>query len=122
AAPRDRMDLAWSAWNAGDAPRTVQILRDYLASDGDDLPALRLMADAQAKIGGDRAARPWLEKALAQTPADSRAYAELLDRLGRRREAVALVERLRRTTPADRQLVALQARLLIADGQPGRAR
>lgn len=122
AAPRDRMDLAWSAWNAGDAPRTVQILRDYLASDGDDLPALRLMADAQAKIGGDRAARPWLEKALAQTPADSRAYAELLDRLGRRREAAALVERLRRTTPADRQLVALQARLLIADGQPGRAR
>ncbi|WP_156360137.1 hypothetical protein [Sphingomonas sp. Leaf10] len=122
AAPRDRMDLAWSAWNAGDAPRTVQLLRDYLANDGDDLPALRLMADAQAKIGGDRAARPWLEKALAQTLPDSRAYAELLDRLGRRREAVALVERLRQKTPSDRQLVALHARLLIADGQPGRAR
>lgn len=122
AAPRDRMDLAWSAWNAGDAPRTVQILRDYLASDGNDLPALRLMADAQARIGGDRAARPWLERALAQTPPDSRATAELLDRLGRRREAVALVERLRQATPGDRQLVALHARLLIADGQPGRAR
>ncbi|KQN74526.1 hypothetical protein ASE91_01920 [Sphingomonas sp. Leaf62] len=122
AAPRDRMDLAWSAWNAGDAPRTVQILRDYLATQGDDLPALRLMADAQARIGGDRAARPWLEKALAKTPGDSRAAAELLDRLGRRREAVALVERLRQATPNDRQLVALHARLLIADGQPGRAR
>lgn len=122
AAPRDRMDLAWSAWNAGDAPRTVQVLRDYLATQGDDLPALRLMADAQARIGGDRAARPWLEKALARTPADSRAAAELLDRLGRRREAVTLVERLRQATPNDRQLIALQARLLIADGQPGRAR
>lgn len=122
ASPRDRMDLAWSAWNAGNAPQTVQLLRDHLAAQPDDLAALRLMADAQARVGGARAARPWLERALAQTPEDSRAYAELLDRLGRRREAVALVERLRRAAPDDRQLVALQARLLIAEGQPGRAR
>lgn len=80
------------------------------------------MADVQAKLGGTSAARPWLERALSQTPPQSRARAELLDRLGRRAEAVTLVEALRVEAPQDRALAALQARLLIAQGQPGRAR
>jgi predicted Zn-dependent protease len=46
----------------------------------------------------------------------------LLDRLGRRNEAVNLVEALRVDAPQDRALAALHARLLIAQGQPGRAR
>jgi hypothetical protein len=122
ARPRDRMDLAWAAWNGGDAAATVVLLRDQLTQTPDDVPALRLMADAQAKANGAAAARPWLERVLAHSPGDSRTRAELLDRLGRRAEAVAMVERLRRTAPDDRTLVALQARLLIAQGQPGRAR
>ncbi len=121
AGPRDRLDLAWAAWNAGDAARTRDQLRDYLAEMPNDASALRLMADAQAKLGGATAARPWLERALAQTPG-GRARAELLDRLGRRAEALALVERLRREAPRDTELAALQARMLIAAGQPGRAR
>ncbi len=122
AEPRDAIDLAWAAWNAGDAAGTVKWLRDHLATAPDDAAALRLMADAQARTGGAAAARPWLERALAQTPPDSRARAELLDRLGRRAEAVAIVERLRTRAPQDRALAALHARLLIAGGQPGRAR
>ena len=121
AAPRDRLDLAWAAWNAGDAARTRDQLRDYLAGMPNDATALRLMADAQAKLGGAAAARPWLERALAQTPGGP-ARVALLDRLGRRPEALALVERLRREAPRDTELAALQARMLIAAGQPGRAR
>ena len=119
---RDQLDLAWTAWNAGDAKGAAGWLRDHLATTPTDLPALRLMADVQARLGGAGAARPWLERALSQTPPQSRARAELLDRLGRRAEAVTLVEALRVAAPQDRALAALQARLLIAQGQPGRAR
>ncbi len=122
AAPRDQLDLAWTAWNAGDAKGAATWLDQHLASDPTDLPALRLMADVQARIGGERAARPWLERALAQTPADSKARVEILERLGRRAEAIALVETLRADAPRDRSLAALHARLLIAQGQAGRAR
>lgn len=122
AGPRDRLDLAWAAWNAGDAARTRDWLRDYLVAAPADLPALRLMADAQARLGGAAAARPWLERALLQAPPGGRTRAELLDRLGRRAEALQLVETLRRSAPRDAELAALQARLLIASGQPGRAR
>jgi predicted Zn-dependent protease len=80
------------------------------------------MADVQARLGGERAARPWLDRALAQTPADSKARVEILEKLGRRSEAVVLVETLRSEMPRDRSLAALHARLLIAQGQPGRAR
>jgi hypothetical protein len=122
AEPRDAIDLAWAAWNAGDAAGTVKWLRNHLATAPDDPVALRLMADAQARIGGAAAARPWLEQALAQTSRGSRASAELLDRLGRRAEAIAVVEALRADAPQDAGLKALHARLLIAQGQPGRAR
>lgn len=121
AGPRDRLDLAWAAWNAEDAARTRDMLRDHLADAPDDVAALRLMADAQSRLGGATAARPWLERALARTPG-GRARAELLDRLGRHGEALALVEALRRDAPRDGELAALQARMLIAVGQPGRAR
>jgi len=122
AAPRDQLDLAWTAWNAGDAKGAAKWLGQHLANDPTDLPALRLMADVQARIGGERSARPWLDRALAQTPAASKARVEILEKLGRRVEAVALVETLRAEAPRDRSLAALHARLLIAQGQAGRAR
>lgn len=122
AAPRDQLDLAWTAWNAGDAKGAATWLDAYLETTPTDLPALRQMADVQARIGGERAARPWLTRALAQAPDDSKARAEILEKLGRRAEAVALVERLRAETPRDQSLAALHARLLIAQGQAGRAR
>ncbi len=122
AAPRDQIDLAWTAWNAGDAKGAAKWLGEHLETAPTDLPALRLMADVQARIGGDRAARPWLERALAQTPADGKARVDILEKLGRRADALAIVERLRAETPRDRSLAAQHARLLIAQGQAGRAR
>jgi hypothetical protein len=122
AAPRDQLDLAWTSWNAGDAKGAAKWLGEHLETAPTDLPALRLMADVQARIGGDRAARPWLERALVQTPADSKVRAEILEKLGRRADALAIVERLRAETPRDRSLAAQHARLLIAQGQAGRAR
>ncbi|WP_380780192.1 hypothetical protein [Sphingomonas sp. R86520] len=122
AAPRDQLDLAWTAWNAGDAKGAAKWLDAHLETAPTDLPALRLMADVQARVGGDRAARPWLDRALAQTPAESKARVEILEKLGRRADALSLVETLRADTPHDRSLAALHARLLIAQGQAGRAR
>lgn len=120
--PEQRLDRAWAAWNRGDAAGTAAILDVYLEDRGDDAAALRLRGDAEAKLAGDRAARPWFERALARTPSPSRGAVELLERLGRRGEATAMVTRLRSTRPDDRALAALHARLLIAQGEPGRAR
>ena len=118
----ERMDLAWAAWNRGDAATAERWLREQLRADDDDAVALRLMADVQAKRGDAKAARPWLERALAATPAPTRDRADLLDRLGRREEALRLVADLRAAAPRDRGLAAMQARLLIAAGRPGEAR
>jgi hypothetical protein len=122
AAPRDRVDVAWAAFDRGDTATAIAVLRDQIAEHDDDLPALRLMAEAQGKANGAAAARPWWERALAQTPPDSRARAEILDRLGRRRDALKIVAALRSDAPSDRALAAMHARLLVADGQPARAR
>lgn len=96
-------------------------LQGYLRDRPDDRAALRLMADAQAKLKGDVAARPWLEQLLAITP-PSIDRADLLNRLGRTSDAMALVEMLRRVSPGDRRLDIMLSRLLIASGDPGRAR
>ncbi len=122
ATPTERLDLAWAAWNRGDSPGTIAQLTPYLADHPQDAVALRLMADAQAKVAGTAAARPYWERALAASPDADRTRAELLEQLDRRAEALRLVETLRAAAPADRRLAALQARLLIAMGQPGRAR
>ncbi len=119
---QERLDLAWRAWNRGDAAATVGVLRTYLNDRPNDVVALRLMGDAQVKLSGEAAARPWFARALVQTGTPSRAGAELLEKLGRRGDAIRMVEDLRTETPRDRSLVALHARLLIAHGQPGRAR
>ncbi|MES2338063.1 MAG: hypothetical protein V4537_08210 [Pseudomonadota bacterium] len=120
-APQERLDLAWQAWNRGDATGAASVLRTYLADRPDDVAALRLMAEVQGKLGGVAAARPWFERALVRTP-PGRDRVELLERLGRRAEATRLVADLRAAAPADRGLAALHARLLIAQGEPGKAR
>lgn len=120
ASPQERLDLAWTAWNRGDVSAAAIALKTYLADRPDDATALRLMADVEAKRGGKP--RPWLERALAATPEPGRPRAELLERLGRRAEALRVVEGLRATARDDRGLAAYHARLLIAAGQPGQAR
>ncbi|EPR09670.1 hypothetical protein M527_05960 [Sphingobium indicum IP26] len=122
AEPLDRLRLAWDGWNRGDAREAAGQLQVYLRERPDDREALSLMADAQAKLKGEAGARPWIERSLALAPPLSVERAELLARLGRTAEATAIVEALRRAAPADRKLDIMLARLLIAAGDPGRAR
>ncbi len=121
ALPSDRMDLAWAAWNRKDYRDASEQLQAHLRSDPDDRGALSLMANVAEKLQGKRAAQPWLERALARAPRGSREQVELLERLDRKKEAVAMVEALRSQSPGDRNLAIIHARLLIANGQPGRA-
>lgn len=119
---QDAMALAWTAWNAGDAATAGALVGGYLRRNPDDAAALRLMAYVARKEKGEGAARPWRERALASTPPGTREQAELLESLGRLPEALAVVDRLIDTRPADRTLTTYKARLLLANGQPGRAR
>ncbi|WP_150291408.1 tetratricopeptide repeat protein [Sphingobium estronivorans] len=117
----DRLSLAWDSWNRGAAGETAAQLQGYLRDRPNDRAALRLMADAQTRLKGEAAARPWLERLLAVTP-PSIEQAELLNRLGRTSDAMAMVEMLRRASPNDRRLDIMLSQLLIATGNPGRAR
>jgi hypothetical protein len=119
--PSDRLDLAWDAWNRGDTQEAANHLQGYLKIKPSDAPALRLMADIEAKRAGPEASRPWLERALARTAALSTERVQILGRLGRKREALELIDILRRETPNDRRLSVIHARLLIENGNPGRA-
>lgn len=118
----DRMDLAWEAWNRGDARGTVEQLDAHLGRRPYDSAALRLMANAQGKIGGPQSERPWLKRLLALSPPLSRERAELLAKLGQTSDAIAILETLRQRSPGDRQVNVQLARLLVAAGDPGRAR
>lgn len=122
ASPTDNMDLAWDAWNHGKPQQAFESLQAQLEMRPDDLAAQRLMADVEAKLRGEKAARPWLERVLAASPTQSRERAEILERLGRKREAITLVEALRHESPGDTRLLLIQARLLVATGDPVRAR
>lgn len=118
----DRMDLAWDAWNRGDLRAAVDQLGPYLQHSPNDRAALQLMASAQARLGGRESEGPWLRRLLALSPPVSRERAELLTKLGQTSDAIAMVEALRQQSPRDRQLDIQLARLLIAAGDPGRAR
>lgn len=121
ATPSDRLNLAWTSWNKGDVKETEGYIRAYLNDKPDDADALQLMAEVQAKLSGERTARPWLERRLALLPNLSREKAELLNRLGKTSDAIKIVENLRRNTPGDKRLDILLAQLLITAQNPGRA-
>ena len=121
-APSDRLDLAWDAWNRGKAQEAADQLRPYLEQEPADMSALQLMASIQGKLGGKGSERPWLERLLRLTPTQSRERATVLARLGRRSEAITLLEQLREQSPGDRQLSIQLSRLLVSAGDPGRAR
>ena len=119
--PSDRRDLAWDAWKRNDMREASGQLQAHLRSEPGDLDALRLMANVAARQQGKSAERPWLERALAQTPRVSRDRIDLLERLNRKSEALAVIEELRAQSPTDKNLAIIQSRLLIATGNPGRA-
>jgi hypothetical protein len=120
AAANDRMDLAWDARERGDFPAASAFAQQQLGANPRDVDALRLLAD----ISHGAEEKAWTRRALAalpDAPASLRSRAELLARLGRTTDALVVVGQARRMKPDDRGLVALQARLLIQAGEPGRA-
>jgi tetratricopeptide (TPR) repeat protein len=121
ALPGDNLDLAWDAYDRGDFGAAAGYLEQQLKANPDDRRALLLMANVVEKQRGPKAAKPWLERALAQSPPNSQARLELLERLHRYHEAVDLVEQMRAQAPGDKKLEIIQARLLVATGHPGDA-
>lgn len=119
---QDQLDLAWDAWNRGRPGDARGYLDAYLKAKPNDQSALRLMAEVENKQHGKDAARVWLSRALAVSPPASLDRAEILERLGRADEAIPIVERLRASSPGNKHLTAVYGRLLIAAGDPGRAR
>jgi hypothetical protein len=120
AVANDRMDLAWDARERGDFPAASAFAQQQLRTKPRDVDALRLLADISR--GPDE--KVWTQRALAalpDAPANFRTRAELLGRLGQTTDALVAVEQARRMKPDDKSLVALQARLLIQAGKPGRA-
>ena len=94
----DRMDIAWTAWNAHDLPAARAAVAAQLAAQPDDAAALMLMAEIEDRGGSPAHARRW------------------------RTSALAAVRRRRAQAPADRALMADEGRLLVALGQAGAAR
>lgn len=117
----DRMDIAWTAWNGGDVATARTALLAHIADVPGDAPALMLMAVIEAKAGGETRAIPWVRRAYAAGAGDSRDRAGMLRRMGRPREALAMVRRLRTGARDDRALIADEANLLIASGRPAAA-
>ena len=122
ATSQDQLDLAWDAWNRGHPEDARGYLDSYLTTKPADLSALRLMAEVENKQHGKDAARVWLSRALAVSPPASLERAEILERLGRTNEAIPIVAALRASSPGNSHLTAVYGRLLIAAGDPGRAR
>jgi hypothetical protein len=117
----DRRDLAWGAWNRNDYAEASKHLQSHLRLMPADRDALMLMANVAARQNGKAAAKPWLERALAETPSFSRERVELLEQLDRKAEALAMVAAMRAKAPADKRLAIVHSRLLIAFGHPGQA-
>lgn len=120
--PNDRLDMAYDAWGRRDLIGARDHLVRHLSRVPGDPAALSFMAEIERRRLGDKAARLWLEKALAATPGATIDRARLLEQLGRFDEALPLVRGLQRATPTDRRLQAMAGRLLVATGDPGRAR
>ncbi|TVV71382.1 hypothetical protein [Sphingomonas solaris] len=130
ATPRMRCDLAWSSF----ATRRLDEARDHaaacLAGNPDDSAALSLAGEIAQAAGDDTAARRLYARALAATPETAKtvaARATLIERLGRPRDALAIVRAARADALRDgdalqdKALRALEARLLIATGRPAAA-
>ena len=120
ASPQMRRDLAWAAFDArrfGDARGHAAAA---LAAMPDDAATLSLAGAIEQADGRDGAARMLLARALAATPDgpdSAAARADLLERLGRPREALAII----RTLPDAAARRTREARLLIAIGRPAAA-
>lgn len=118
--------LAYDENRLADAER---LLRRYTARGPDDYEAHYFLGEALTALKRSAAAMPFYRTALAQLRArgsrnDAAVLAEanLLNRLGKVDEAVALFDSLSKRRPGDRQLKADYASMLIENGRLPEAR
>ncbi|MDF8335535.1 tetratricopeptide repeat protein [Novosphingobium cyanobacteriorum] len=119
---KDRLALAWNAWDSKRPAEAAGWLEIVLANNREAKDAWWLMADVQERLGRPDRMRACLEQLLVLSPGSSLERARLLDRLGRRREALQVIAALRARNPGDALLSAESARLRVALGEPGKAR
>ena len=120
ASPQMRRDLAWTALGARRIGEARGHAAALLTAMPGDAATLSLAGEIEQADGKSAAARGLFARALAATPIapdTAAARAGLLERLGRTREALALV----RTLPDDAARRSREARLLIAIGRPAAA-
>lgn len=118
--------LAYDENRLADAER---LLRRYVATGPDDYEAHYFLGEALTALKRPTVAIPFYRTALAQLraratrgDAATQTEANLLNRLGKVDDAVALFEGLRKRRPADRQLKADYASMLIENGRLPEAR
>jgi len=118
--------LAYDENRLADAER---LLRRYVASGPNDYEAHYFLGEALTALKRPTAAIPFYRTALSQLrarttrgDAATQTEANLLNRLGKVDDAVALFEGLRKRRPADRQLKADYASMLIENGRLPEAR
>ncbi|CAO3357018.1 tetratricopeptide repeat protein [Azospirillum melinis] len=118
--------LAYDENRLADAER---LLRRYVAAGPDDYEAHYFLGEALTALKRPTAATPFYRTALSQLRARAtrgdaaiQTEANLLNRLGKIDDAVALFESLRKRRPADRQLKADYASMLIENGRLPEAR
>lgn len=118
--------LAYDENRLADAER---LLRRYVATGPNDYEAHYFLGEALTALKRPTAATPFYRTALSQLRAratrgdgTTQTEANLLNRLGKVDDAVALFEGLRKRRPADRQLKADYASMLIENGRLPEAR
>ncbi|SMH35926.1 tetratricopeptide repeat protein [Azospirillum agricola] len=106
-----------------------RLLRRFIARGPDDYEAYYFLGEALTALKKPGAATPFYQTALTQlragrtrNDATAQTEANLLNRLGKLDDAVALFEGLRRRRPNDRQLKADYASMLIENGRLQEAR
>ncbi|MBY6263601.1 tetratricopeptide repeat protein, partial [Azospirillum sp. 412522] len=118
--------LAYDENRLADAER---LLRRYVASGPNDYEAHYFLGEALTALKRPAAAAPFYRTSLSQLRARAgrgdaaiQTEANLLNRLGKVDDAVAMFETLRKRRPADRQLKADYASMLIENGRLPEAR
>lgn len=109
--PPDLMD-AYAALDASRLEAASGAVRQHLARNPYDVPALCLAASVASRRNDEAGAEAALRRALEAEPSSSIAreqLAELLIRVGRVEEALPLIARLRGARPDDAKLELLQA-------------
>lgn len=103
-----------------DLPRAEALLKERLRADGDDVAALRMLAELAARIGRSDDALDLLERALALAPDFAAArlnYAGVLHRRNRLAQARDELDRLLRDAPGDPSAQTLKAAVLARMGE-----